>query len=406
MPTIEAETPVAQAVEPRTTPHETSFQARGVALIAGVHALHDTYAGFLPPLLPLFIENLGISRVEAGLLDVFMRWPSVLQPLIGYLADRASLRYVLIIAPAITTTLMSLIGIAPSYAVLATLLLAVGLSSAAFHAVAPAIAGKLSGTLLGRGMSFWMMGGELGRALGPLVVVTAIRFVGVEGTPWLAILGVVSSLSLLVLLRDVQDTVAARGPALRFGRAMRAMSRVMLPLVALVITRALLSASLNTFLPTFLTEEGADLWFAGVSLTALELAGLPGVLTAGYLSDRLGRRLVLFVSVLAAPLLTLLLLSASGWVYVPVLLLLGFAMLSTTPVLMALVQESYPENRAMANGIYVSLSFIIRAIGLVVVGILGDRLGLRAAFTIGAVAALAGAPLILFLPRPGERQPA
>ncbi len=406
MPAIETETPTVRALGTHTTPREASFQGRAVALIAGVHTLHDTYAGFLPPLLPLFIQNLAISRAEAGLLDVFMRWPSVLQPFIGYLADRVSLRYVLIIAPAITTTLMSLIGIAPSYVILAALLMAVGLSSAAFHAVAPAIAGKLSGTLLGRGMSFWMMGGELGRALGPVVVVTAIRFVGLEGMPWLAILGIVSSLSLLILLRDVKDSPAMRGPALRFGPAMRAMSRVMLPLVALVTARALLSASLTTFLPTFLTDEGADLWFAGVSLTALELAGLPGVLAGGYLSDRLGRRLVLFVSVLTAPLLVLLLLSVSGWAYVPVLLLLGFTMLSTTPVLMALAQESYPENRAMANGIYVSLSFIIRAIGLVVVGSLGDRLGLRAAFTIGAIAALAGAPLILFLPRPGERQPA
>jgi len=404
MPTIEAETPTARAVETHTTPREASFQGRAVALIAGVHTLHDTYAGFLPPLLPLFIENLAISRAEAGLLDVFMRWPSVLQPFIGYLADRVSLRYVLIIAPAITTTLMSLIGIAPSYAILAALLMAVGLSSAAFHAVAPAIAGKLSGTLLGRGRSFWMMGGALGRALGPVVVVTAIRLVGLEGMPWLAILGIVSSLSLLILLRDVKDPPAVRGPTLRLGPAMRAMSRGMLPLGALVIARALLSASVNTFLPTFLTDEGADLWFAGVSLTALELAGLPGVLAGGYLSDRLGRRLVLFVSVLAAPLLVLLLLSVSGWAYVPVLLLLGFTMLSTTPVLMALVQESFPENRALANGLYMAASFVIRSGAIYLVGLGGDWVGLRTTLYLCAAVSLLALPFIPRLPQDRIRQ--
>jgi FSR family fosmidomycin resistance protein-like MFS transporter len=91
---------------------------------------------------------------EAGLLTVFMQGPSLLQPFIGHLADRISLRTFVILAPAVTATMMSLLGVAPGYAVLALFLVAVGFSSASLHAVGPVIAGNLSGRSLGRGMGF------------------------------------------------------------------------------------------------------------------------------------------------------------------------------------------------------------------------------------------------------------
>ena len=86
----------------RTRPAEAeAFDTGQVLTIVGAHAVHDTYTGFLPPLLPLFIQNLALSRTEAGLLTVFNQGPSLLQPLIGHLADRASLRTLVILAPAI-----------------------------------------------------------------------------------------------------------------------------------------------------------------------------------------------------------------------------------------------------------------------------------------------------------------
>ena len=111
--------------------------------MAAGHAVHDTYTAFLAPLLPLFIDNFGLSTTAAGLLSVFSQGPSLLQPLIGHLADRLSLRMVVILAPAVSAVMMSLLGVAPSYAVMALLLLATGLSSAGLHSVGPVIAGKL-----------------------------------------------------------------------------------------------------------------------------------------------------------------------------------------------------------------------------------------------------------------------
>lgn len=390
---------VSQTIESEATLPAERFQAGRVAIIATSHTAHDTAQGFLPTLLPLFIQNLYLSKTQAGLLEFFLRWPSVLQPVFGYIADRVSLRFVVILAPAVTTAAMSFLGIAPNYLTLALLLLAAGLSSAAFHAVAPPIAGRLSGSSLGRGMSIWMVGGELGRALGPLVVVTALRFLGLRGMPWLTIAGLLVSLSLYMLLRNVSDPRGKAAQGLPLRRALQRMKPVMLPVVGILVTRAFMSGSVPTFLPTYLTEQGAALWFAGISLTVLETAGIVGAFLSGSLSDRLGRRTVVFITVLTPPIFLFLFLSGAGWVRFPLLVLLGFTLLSITPVLMALVQESFPENRALANGLFVSTNFIIRSVAAVAVGALGDLLGLRRAFVVTAVIALLGLPLVALLPK-------
>lgn len=332
-----------------------------------------------------------------------MQGPSVLQPYIGYLADRVSLRYLVILAPALTATMMSLLGIAPRYAVLAFLLTVVGLSSAAFHAVVPVIAGRLSGSSLGRGMGFWMVGGELGRTLGPIIIVTAVNFLTLEGTPWLMSGGLLASLLLYLLLKDVPGRSPEGSQPISFRQGLQGMRPLLVPLVGIITARVFMLAALTTYLPIFLTEEGASFWVAGVSLTVLEAAGVLGALTGGSMSDRMGRRVVLLVAMLATPLFMFIFLATSGWIRFPLLLMLGFTSLSVAPVIMALVQESFPENRALANGVYMALAFVIRSGAVIVLGAVGDLFGLRLAFTISAVIPLLGLPLLLMLP---GRQPA
>jgi FSR family fosmidomycin resistance protein-like MFS transporter len=375
------------------------FQTGRVVSVTAAHAVHDTYTAFLPPLLPAFISKLALSKTEAGALTVFMQAPSVFQPYIGHLADRVSLRYFVIAAPALTAVLMSLLGIAPRYAVLALLLTAVGFSSAAFHAVAPVMAGRLSGRSLGRGMGLWMVGGELGRTLGPLVIVTAVTFQGLEGTPWLMTAGLLASVMLYVLLRQVPGRPPEAYQPVSFRQALRVMRPLLAPLMGIVTARVFMLAALTTYLPIFLTDEGATLWFAGVSLTLLEAAGVVGALVGGSASDRLGRRLVLFVAMISTPLFMLAFLAVNGWLRFPLLLLSGFASLSVAPVMMALVQESFPEHRALANGLYMALSFVIRSGAVLVLGLVGDLFGLRLAFAASAVVPLLGVPLIFVLPR-------
>ena len=161
------------------------FQTRDVITLSGGHAVHDTYSGFLPPLLPIFIQTLSLTKTEASLLMVVRQAPSVFQPIIGHQADRLNLRFLVILGPVITGIAMSLLGIAHGYLSLTALLLITGFSSAAFHAVGPAMAGTLSGSNLGRGMGIWMLCGELGRTIGPILIVSVIGLWGIGGTTYL-----------------------------------------------------------------------------------------------------------------------------------------------------------------------------------------------------------------------------
>jgi FSR family fosmidomycin resistance protein-like MFS transporter len=107
---------------------------------------------------------------------------------------------------------------------------------------------------------------------------------------------------------------------------------------------------------------------------------------------------VMIVMSLAAPLAVLLFLNVRGWLQFPALLLVGLTMLSTTPVIMALVQEQARGSRALANGIYMALNFALTSLSTLLVGILGDRFGLHTAFMISAGVMLAGMPFVLKLP--------
>jgi MFS transporter, FSR family, fosmidomycin resistance protein len=163
-------------------------------------------------------------------------------------------------------------------------------------------------------------------------------------------------------------------------------------------------SSLTTYLPLFLMEEGEALWFAGASLSLLEGAGVAGALLGGSLSDRFGRRFIMGIALVVTPILMFLFLYADGWLRIPLLLGLGLTALSVIPVLMALVQESFPENRALANGVYMALSFLIRSGAVLVIGAIGDAWDMRLAFTVSAVAPLVGLPFLWLFPKVKERR--
>jgi FSR family fosmidomycin resistance protein-like MFS transporter len=376
----------------------SDFQTGYVLTFSFAHALHDTYSAFLAPLLPTLIEKLSLSMTQAGLLDFARVFPALIQPFIGHLGDRFNLHYLVILAPAIAGTMMSLLGAAPSYAVLIALALAAGLGSAFLHALAPAMAGRFSGKKLGWGMGVWMVGGSVGFSVGPMVIVAVVDHLGPGGTPWLMIAGWIASLILFLRLRDtstVPPSVQQRA-SLRDG--LHALRPLMAPLVAISVVPALQSAAQSTFLPTLLIQQGESLWFAGISLTVLTSTGWVGALLGGAISDRLGRRVVLFLSMASAAVLMLVFLAAGGWERLPILLLMGTSGPASRAVLMALVQESCPDNRAMATGMLLAITFMTGSAASVAVGALGDLLGLRAAFALSALILLLGTPLVGLLP--------
>jgi FSR family fosmidomycin resistance protein-like MFS transporter len=376
----------------------TSFQTGRVATLAAGHAVHDTYTGFLPPLLPVFVEEYGLSNTAAGGLSAFVQLGAVIQPFVGHLADRKSLRWGVILGPGIAAVLMSVLGWAGHYAVLAVLLLGVGLNSAVFHAVGPPSVGRLSGDRLGRGMAFWMVGGELGRTLGPIVVATTLALVTLRGMAVVMVAGVVASWVLYRQLRHAPLQPVSHAASVSWREGIRAMRGMMTLLAGIVLFRALMMVAATTYLPIFLTGEGASLWLAGAALSLLEAAGVAGAMVGGWVSDRVGRRAVLLTGYLVAPACLAGFVLLTGWVRVPLLLVLGSTLLAIQPVNMALAQETAPQSRALANGVYLAMSVAIRTIAVVAFGVIADTLGLRWTFLIAAMVMAAGVPLVLAVP--------
>ncbi len=377
---------------------EEHFETAGVVTVSGSHMVHDTYSAFLAPLLPVLIENLSLTKTAAGLLSVFYQWPSLFQPVIGHLGDRVNLKILVIMAPTVAAIMMTMLGIAPVYGALALLLIVAGFNSAGLHAIGPIIAGKLSGGQLGRGMSYWMVGGELARTLGPLILVGAVTLLTPRGLPWLIFGGITASAILFVRLRSIPDYRPPGSHQLAWGEAMNSIRPFIFAVAGLTAARAMLFSVFTTFLPTYIDESGAGFWMAGASLSVMEAAGVVGALTGGMVSDRLGRRRVMLVMSLVAPLAVLLFLSVQGWLIFPALLLVGLTLLSTTPVMMALVQERAGKSRALANGIYMAINFAITALATLIVGMIADHFGLKLAFYIAAGVMLLGMPFVWKLP--------
>ena len=208
-----------------------------------------------------------------------------------------------------------------------------------------------------------------------------------------------ASLLLFFLLRDLpkQKPIASKNRPSIF-ETIRQMGPILLPLGVYLGLRAFTFTAMTTYLPIFLTEKGSSLFLAGASLTIFEAGGIVGAMAGGSLSDVLGRRKVLLASIVATPALVLLFLISGQWIRVGLLVLIGFSILSVTPVLMAVVQENYPENRSLANGSFMTISFVSNAIGMLVIGFAGDRFGLQATFTVSALLMLLGAPMVALIP--------
>ena len=374
---------------------DEGFETGQVLTIVSGHFVHDVYTAFIAPLLPLIIEKLSLSLTLAGSLTAILQLPGLLNPFIGYLADRVSLRYFVILAPAVTATLISSMGFAPSYFALAVILFVTGISVAAFHAPAPAMIAEVSGKRVGLGMSLFMAGGELARTVGPLLAVWAVSTWTLGGFYKIVVLGWAASLMLYVRLRNIPARPSRNGST----RAILPLLKTLfLPLLLITLFRNFMMTSLSVYLPTFMSRAGASLLVAGGALSVYELAGVAGALTSGTLSDRIGRRFILVAATLASTGILLVFLNVQGgWLQAAALLALGFTNLSTTPVLMAIVQEHLPNNRAVGNGLYMSINFLMQLLAILGVGLLGDYFGLQAAFFWSALISLLAIPPILAL---------
>ncbi|MCW3785826.1 MFS transporter [Plebeiibacterium sediminum] len=377
------------------------FQTGNVIIVAATHMLHDIYSSFLAPLRPLLIEKLGISLTLASLWDLIMRIPWFLNPFIGIIAEKTAARYFIIVTPAITATVMSLLGAAPSFTIISILLFTMGISSGIFHVPAPTMVRRLSGNKVGRGMSYFMFGGELARTAGPLIITASVSYWGLEGTWRLIPLGLLASFILYFKLKDIKISDDIKKKAAENKNVLQSTKKYIpffLLVIGITLFRAIMKSGLTAFLPTYYyADKGESLWFANSALAVFQLAGALGTIFSGSISDKIGRKATLLVISIVSPLMMFLFIYSTGYLSFVFLILLGFFVFAPGPVLIALVQDRSNDFPVFMNSIYMTVSFVSSAVAVFFAGALGDWLGLETTYLISSVLALCAIPFVLGL---------
>lgn len=373
------------------------FQTGNIIAISFAHMVHDIYSAFLAPILPLLIEKFKLSYTLAGFLTVAQNLPSLFNPFIGLLADKMPIRYLLIFAPTLTVLTMSFLGIAPYYSVIVILLFVMGIGASLFHVPAPVMIRKIAGSRVGKAMSFFMFGGEIARSIGPLVILGAISIWGLEGTYKLFPFGLTASAILYFKFRnikiseDFKKSIDTKSPFHTFKEHLP----LLLIIAGVSFFISVIKAALTTFLPVYFTSSGSSLWTGGIALSVLQFAGATGTMFSGTISDKLGRRQTLLFIVIANPILMLLFVYSSGIFVYPLLALIGLFAFAITPIFLAIINETASDRPAFLNGLYMTINFGTGALTVMLVGILGDIIGLELSYKISAILGFAGIPFVL-----------
>ncbi len=386
---------------PATRKRSTNDQSKlwQAAMLSSSHFLNDVFTSILSPLLPLLILNFSLSKFEAGMLAALVSWPSITQPIWGRLADKVNLQKYIFLLPFITATFMSLVGAAPNTAFLSLFLLLAGLSSACFHAVAAPIAGKASGRSSGKGLSLWMIGGEMGFTVGPILIIVFINSYTLQKTPILIILAAFAAVFLYFRLNRI-DVIKNHTPAAHgsFKDTFKTIAPMLIPIILVAASRAMHQSAINVYIPTYLTEQGVDLWLAGTALSLIMGGGILGTIIGGIYKDKIGGKPVLLVSLIGSTVFFFAFLFTNGILQIAALLLTGIFSGIYLPVALSMIQEYSPQNRSFANGTYLASFFTIGALSNMVVGALYDRFGSFQSFLISGIISLLSIVFLFMIP--------
>ena len=381
---------------------KNSLKFSHLITVSLAHMLHDIYSSFLSPVLPLLISKFNISFSFASLLNVLQRLPSVISPFVGLLADRISLRYLVIISPSITGIVMSLLGVAPHYIVVIILLIVMGVSASLFHVPAPVMIRNVAGDRKGMGMSFYMLGGEVARTIGPLIIVGAITLWTFEGTWRLIPFSLAGSILLFLKLRKIKiySEFEKIKKVQRKWTSFKSFLPFLIPITIFLFFNTFIRQTLRFYLPTYLNIQGENLWTGGVALSVFQIAGAGGSLVSGTFSDMIGRTQTLLIMAVLSPVLMLL------FVHIPVsplsfifLVGLGIVTIGSGPVLLAFINETPTDRMAFLNGIYISISFLTGSADIMIVGALSDWFGLETTFDICTFLAILAIPAVFYISR-------
>lgn len=354
-----------------STQNNTSA-SRTIALFSVAHVVDDIYMNILPPLLPVLIAQYRLSYAAAGLIvTVFTITSSVSQPFIGYFIDRYRLAWTSSAGLAWVGFWIGLVGLTGSYPVLLFAAALAGLGPAMFHPHALASISRIRTGVKGRVMSFFLIGGNLGFALGPALAGLLTGAWGLRGISLAALPGILMA---FVLRRAVGDTGYDPAGTAEPFRLADFSPAVVLTLV--VVLRSWVYFSVLSYLPSWLVHAGKSVLVSNAHLTMMLLAGVAGQFAGGSLSDSYGRKPVTMASLLCAAPLLLLFLHAQGAAALALLFLFGFTVMASFSITIVMVHEIMHRHVGTASGIMIGFAVGVGGLGVLASGLVADAAGI------------------------------
>jgi FSR family fosmidomycin resistance protein-like MFS transporter len=379
-----------------TSPPAPPVEATVMPVILAValgHLLNDLMQSLIPAVYPLLRDNLALSFTQVGLVTlVFQGTASVLQPLVGLYTDRRPLPWALAAGMASTGAGLILLAHAGDYAAVLVAVALVGLGSSIFHPESSRIARLAAGMRPGLAQAVFQVGGNAGAALGPLAAAWLVLRHGQTAIEWFAA-AALGGMALLALVGRWFVRVGAG--RMRAARARRATARplpapvvrrAVAVLVVLTFSKFVYTASFSSYFTFYLIDRfGTSVQGAQIGLFVFLAAVAVGTVVGGPIGDRIGRRRVIWLSILGVLPLSL---------AVPVLPLVpcvavaaaaGFVLASAFPAIVVYAQDLMPARTGMIAGLFFGLAFGMGAIGAAGIGILADAWGIEAVYRLCAL---------------------
>jgi FSR family fosmidomycin resistance protein-like MFS transporter len=369
------------------------------------HVATDIAQGAVPALLVYLQPELGLSYTQtAAVIVVLTVSSSLMQPAFGWWSDRRGTRarWPLAASLLVGGTCIALAATAPGYSLLLLLVGVGGIGIGAFHPEASRIAYLASGYRQATGMAVFSTAGNVGFALGPLLVAVAVGAFDLEGGLLIAI-PCFAAAAYLFLNRTLLTAQLARLPRAVAHRG-HDQPRALALLVTICVLRNVGFYGLITFVPLSEVASGHSRSESARLLAYLLAAGALSALAAGPVADRVGRRPVILVSLVTSVASLLVYVLIDGWVGKAAALIAGAAIISTFSVTVVLGQEYLPSRIALAAALAGGFAFGLGACAAVIVGAIADLVDVRTALLVCACGPALAAVLTVLLPRV-ERPP-
>lgn len=378
------------------------------------HFSVDLLAGTMPIVIGLYLkDSLQLDLAHIGLLlSAFKLTSSLTQPIFGYLSDRYGGRWFAVGGLLWMSILQGLVGFMPTFATAAGIAALAGLGSAAFHPQGASGANNAAGAQKTGGVAMFMLGGNLGYAIGPLIAALVMNRFGSHGTWILSLIGLLIAPFLYALTGRAQKQ-ADRAKSANWKIELNPLftATAVVALILVMSLRAWSQESFSGFLPQFFTEiSHFGKTEASALSTVMLLALAAGSLTGGMLADRIGGKWVMLASMLVSAPLMASIPMLGDWRAFYVAPLLGFASGAAWPPMLVMAQTLFHKNAGVGSGVALGFVFAMGGLGLQLTGWLAEpqRLGLYTSMLLLCTVPLLTAVLVFLLPsskRSVEEQP-